>query len=295
MNQQFTQIISSKDWKGYELIDSGEGEKLERFGDYVLIRPEPKALWKKNLSQKTWKEKAHAIFNRESDNLEKGTWLIQNMPSKWHCLIKHHKLTLHFKLSLTSFKHVGIFPEQASNWLYIQDQLQTFSNEKTVLNLFAYTGGASLISSICNAKVYHVDAIKNAIHWANENAQLNNLSNIHWVVEDALKFAKREVKRGKKYQGIILDPPAYGRGPDGERWVLEDNLLELLQYVTQLIDTPGFIILNLYSLGISPTIAETIFHQLLPKNISTTTGELAISDSFGKILPLSTYCRVEVK
>jgi len=283
----------------YELIDSGNFEKLERFGDFILARPEPQAVWDKSLSEETWEKKASAIFRKTKgkDQLspdERGEWHnLKKMPEKWYMNYEQGGRKYKFKLSLSSFKHVGIFPEQAENWQYIEDKVQKMGIESPkVLNLFAYTGGASLIAKGNGADVTHVDSIKQTISWARENMDISQLTDIRWVVEDALKFVKREVKRGKKYNGIILDPPAYGRGPDGEKWILEEGINELIKSCLQLIDDENFFfILNLYSMGFSAVIAETIIKQNYPAATNTEMGELVLQDSFQKRLPLGVFYR----
>jgi len=288
----------------YELIDSGNYEKLERFGDFILARPEPQAVWDKSLSEEIWQRKASAIFKKTKgrDQLspeERGEWHnIKKMPEKWYMEYFQGKLKLKFKLSLSSFKHVGIFPEQASNWKYIEDKLSLMKSGDSafqtpkVLNLFAYTGGASLISKANGADITHVDSVKQVISWSRENMEASGLTDIRWVIEDALKFVKREVKRGKKYNGIILDPPAYGRGPDGEKWVLEEGLNELLKNCLELLDENcHFFILNLYSMGFSAVIAETIIRQNYASIQNPEMGELVLQDSFNKKLPLGVFYR----
>jgi 23S rRNA (cytosine1962-C5)-methyltransferase len=283
----------------YELIDSGNFEKLERFGDYILARPEPQAVWDKTLNEEAWEKRASAIFRKTKgkDQLspdERGEWHnLKKMPEKWHMNYEQGGKKYKFKLSLSSFKHVGIFPEQAENWLYIEDKLQKMDIPvPKILNLFAYTGGASLVAKGNGADVTHVDSIKQTISWARENMEISQLSDIRWVVEDALKFVKREVKRGKKYNGIILDPPAYGRGPDGEKWILEEGINELIKNCLQLIDDRNFFfILNLYSMGFSAVIAETIIKQNYPQISNTEMGELVLQDSFQKRLPLGVFYR----
>ena len=284
----------------YELIDSGNYEKLERFGEYILARPEPQAVWDKSLSEEVWQKKASAIFKKTKgkDQLspeERGDWQnIKKMPEKWQMTYEQGKAKLKFKLSLSSFKHVGIFPEQAENWRFIAEKLNkmTLNESPKVLNLFAYTGGASLIAKAHGADVTHVDSVKQVISWSRENMEASNLSDIRWVIEDALKFVKREVKRGKKYNGIILDPPAYGRGPDGEKWILEEGLNELIKNCLQLLDEKEFfLILNLYSMGFSAVIAETIIKQNYPNIPNPEMGELVLQDSFQKRLPLGVFYR----
>lgn len=289
----------------YELIDSGNYEKLERFGDFILARPEPQAVWDKSLSDEVWQKKASAIFKKTKgrDQLspeERGEWHnIKKMPEKWLMNYEQGKTKIKFKLSLSSFKHVGIFPEQVANWQFIEDKLIKMSQGESplvqipkVLNLFAYTGGASLVAKANGADVTHVDSVKQVISWSRENMESSGLSDIRWVIEDALKFVKREVKRGKKYNGIILDPPAYGRGPDGEKWVLEEGLNELIKNCLELLDEQNhFFILNLYSMGFSAVIAETIVKQNFSNIQNPEMGELVLQDSFQKSLPLGVFYR----
>ncbi|MER0441174.1 class I SAM-dependent methyltransferase [Emticicia sp. W12TSBA100-4] len=297
--------LLSPNISSYELIDSGNFEKLERFGDFILARPEPQAVWDKSLSDDVWQRKASAIFKKTKgrDQLspeERGEWHnIKKMPEKWYMDYVQGKSKLKFKLSLSSFKHVGIFPEQAANWKFIEEKLiamktgdSPIQQTPKVLNLFAYTGGASLISKANGADITHVDSVKQVISWSRENMEASGLSDIRWVIEDALKFVKREVKRGKKYNGIILDPPAYGRGPDGEKWVLEEGLNELLKNCLELLDeNHHFFILNLYSMGFSAVIAETIIKQNYANVQNPEMGELVLQDSFQKKLPLGVFYR----
>jgi 23S rRNA (cytosine1962-C5)-methyltransferase len=288
------QAIHINQWKNYELLDSGNFEKLERFGDYVLARPEPQAIWDKSLSEEKWLEKANAIFKKEKGNSEKGEWVRKgNMPDKWTMRYQHKGLNVAFKIALSSFKHVGLFPEQADNWDFIAEQVEKMPvKSPKVLNLFAYTGVASLAARAKGAEVTHVDAIKQTISWSRENMELSGQDNIRWVVEDALKFVKREVRRGNKYNGIILDPPAYGRGPDGEKWVLEENLNELLKACKEILDPEHhFFILNLYSLNFSPFIAETLVKSIFGKVKNPAFGEMYFEDPFKKKLPLGLFYR----
>jgi len=200
------------------------------------------------------------------------------------------------RLALTSFKHVGIFPEQASNWDFIATKCKTFKHHPKVLNLFAYTGGASLAACQSGADITHVDSVKQVVTWSRENMESSNLDGIRWVIEDAFKFVQREVKRGKKYDGIILDPPAYGRGPQGEKWVLEKQINELLQMCSEILAPQGFFIINLYSLGFSALITENLIYQhfkthLKNSNAKIELGELYLTDKFKKKLPLGTFLR----
>lgn len=282
----------------YELIDSGNFEKLERFGEYITIRPEPQAVWNKNLTEEAWKNKAHVKFVPLSSS--NGKWeFLKKMPENWELEYKHQELNIKFNLALTKFKHVGIFPEQSVNWDFIFEKLQLIKQQvekPKVLNLFAYTGGSSLAACAGGAETYHVDSIKQVVSWANRNMESSNLKDIRWVVEDAVKFVKREVKRGKIYQGIILDPPAYGHGTDGEKWKLEEQINEMIFDVLSLLDKQHhFFILNTYSLGFSSLIIENLMQDNLKKakleNIKPEYGELYIPSSTQQKLPLGVYCR----
>ncbi|PWJ59044.1 23S rRNA (cytosine1962-C5)-methyltransferase [Dyadobacter jejuensis] len=278
----------------YQLIDSGGYEKLERFGAYTLRRPEPQAIWDKSLPEAEWASRSDATFKKDKNAQEKGQWVTKkDMPERWVIQYRSGKLHLRAKLALSSFKHVGMFPEQATNWDYIAEKLGKVQEEKpTVLNLFAYTGIASLAAKACGADVTHVDSVKQVISWSRENMELSGLDNIRWVVEDAVKFVQREVRRGKQYNGIILDPPAYGRGPDGEKWVLEEQLNELLRLSAQLLKKEHFFfIINLYSLGLSALIVENLIKTHFGEESAHQFGELYIPDEFGKKLPLGVFSR----
>jgi 23S rRNA (cytosine1962-C5)-methyltransferase len=278
----------------YELLDCGNFEKLERFGPYILARPEPQAVWDRSLTDSQWRERAHAIFSRDKGSQEKGQWHLQaKMPDRWSLHYTTPTLQLKAKLALSSFKHVGIFPEQAVNWDYIAQAVYDMPVEKpTVLNLFAYTGLASLSAKAHGADVTHVDAVKPVISWSRENMELSGLDGIRWVVEDALKFVKREVRRGKKYNGLILDPPAYGRGPDGEKWLLEEQINELLGLCALLLEKNNyFFVINLYSLGFSALILDNLVESHFGKVANYQSGELYLEDSFKKKLPLGVFSR----
>ena len=229
--------LSPVNWPDYELIDSGGFEKLERFGLYYLIRPEPQAVWDKSLPEDDWEKRSNARFHKEKGNPEKGEWILKKgMPEQWFINYHYKKLKFRMRLGLTAFRHIGIFPEQSDNWNFIYDSINAMHNpSKKVLNLFAYTGGASLAAKAAGADVTHVDSIKPVVSWARENMEASGLENIRWVIEDALKFVKRESKRGNKYNGIILDPPAYGRGPDGEKWLLEDQINEMMELCSSIM------------------------------------------------------------
>ncbi|WP_018621107.1 class I SAM-dependent methyltransferase [Spirosoma luteum] len=290
------QLIIPERWAEYELIDSGNFQKLERFGDFILARPEPQAIWDKSLADQEWTRLAHAIFQRDRQSPERGDWQTKpNMRDPWYVSFQQGGLNLKFKLALTTFKHVGLFPEQANNWVYIHDKIKSLAPtvaRPSVLNLFAYTGGASLAARQAGAEVTHVDAVKPVISWARENMDYSELTNIRWMVEDAMKFVRREVRRGNHYNGIILDPPAYGRGPAGEKWVLEEHLNELLKACADLLDrTDFFFIINLYSLGFSPLILDNLMQQNFGSVPNAEWGELAVSDQARKRLPLGVFYR----
>lgn len=303
-------------WKDYELLDSGRGEKLERFGHTVLIRPEPKALWDKTLPDAQWLRQAHFAFrlasaqgSAKSGSIEdRGTWeRIRKSDEQWYISYPGEQKGLGFelRLGLTAFKHVGVFPEQAPNWEYIYRQVKRLNGGATpvkVLNLFAYTGGASLAAKAAGADVTHLDSVRQVVTWARGNMETSGMDGIRWVVEDAMKFVQREARRGNLYDGIILDPPAYGHGPDGEKWKLDESLFGLLQGVSRIL-RPGksFMVLNLYSNGYSAALGETLVREAFAltkpdgKDAAgiLTSGELALKDGFGKVLPLSIYVRLE--
>ncbi|GAB4045433.1 class I SAM-dependent methyltransferase [Spirosoma litoris] len=296
MSMTDIQLITPKPWAEYELIDSGNFQKLERFGDFVLSRPEPQAIWDKSLSDQDWERQAHAVFRRDRQSPERGDWQTKpSMRDPWYVTFRQGGLNLKFKLALTTFKHVGLFPEQADNWEYIYQKVKAISTNTPrpkVLNLFAYTGGASLAARQAGADVTHVDAVKPVISWARENMDHSELDNIRWVVEDAVKYVRREVRRGNKYNGIILDPPAYGRGPDGEKWVLEEQLNDLLKSCADLLDRDDFFfIINLYSLGFSSLILENLMQPLFGDVPNLEWGELALADQAQKRLPLGVFYR----
>lgn len=289
-------FLTVENWADYELIDSGNFEKLERFGAYVLARPEPQAIWDKHLPESEWSRQAQAVFKKEKGSSEKGQWqLKKGMPEQWFVDYRHQDMKLRFRLGLSSFKHVGLFPEQDPNWKFIYEQArQLRSPQPRILNMFAYTGAASLAAKAAGAEVTHLDSVKVVNYWARENMEASNLDQIRWIVEDAMKFARREVKRGNTYQGLILDPPAYGRGPNGEKWQLEDELNELTKLCGQLLDPSDHLFLiNLYSLGFSALILD----NLIQENLSPAAGgfrelgELYLQDQGKRKLPLGTFYR----
>ena len=232
-------------WKSYELIDIGEGRKLERFGDLIVDRPEPSATSKKEAIS-LWDEATHRFTEQKG---QKGSW---NKPiTNFTIEYQQDEVSILFQLKETAFKHLGIFPEQAENWDFIADQCKKISdsgNQPRILNLFAYTGGASLVADRFGAKVTHVDSSKSAVNWARENAELNNISTIRWIVEDARKYVERCIKRGEKFHGVILDPPIFGMVPKGKNWKLNNDLEPLLSNILKVLDPEQqFLILNTYS------------------------------------------------
>ena len=263
-------------WEDYELLDAGGGKKLERFGEIITIRPELQAYFKSELPFEEWNKLAHWEFVEKSNT--KGAWknLKKDTPKKWNIGFGE----LRFNLELTNFKHVGIFPEQESNWRFIQENLQP---GQKFLNLFAYTGAASIVARQKQAEVLHVDSVKHLISWASENMASSNLSEIKWVLEDALKFAQREVKRGNKYDGIIMDPPAFGLGAKGEKWILEEKLPALLEAASALLKPKGFLILNTYSPKLSAKELERVASRFLDRK-QTHVSELWMKTKTGKDL-----------
>ena len=296
--------IITQNWSDYELLDSGDFEKLEKFGQVVCRRPEPQAVWAKSLTEKEWQSLANASFLRNKENeqknsvdVDRGSWhLKKNCPEQWVMKFNYKDLEIKFRLGLTSFKHVGIFPEQSENWKYIYDNFKAISNtEKSFLNLFAYTGGATLAARSAGANAVHVDSVKQVLTWSNENMEINGLSGVRWMLEDALKFTEKDIRRGKKYNGIIVDPPAYGRGPNGEKWVLERDINQLLENCSKLlVEKNGFFILNLYSMSLSATISLSLAQKHFKNMKDIEFGELCVADKNDFVLPLGTYLRFKV-
>lgn len=238
-------------WQDYCLIDTSEGERLERWGDVTLIRPDPQIIWKCSHLAKEWNS-ANARYIRSASG--GGHWeYAKALPESWK--IRYKSLT--FMVKPTGFKHTGLFPEQAVNWDFCTELIKGAGKPVNVLNLFAYTGGATLACAAAGAKVCHLDAVKGMVDWGKQNAKLSGLSDmpIRWIVDDAMKFLGREIKRGNKYDGIILDPPSYGRGTNGEMWKLEDCIHELMMRCSRVLsDDPLFILLNSYTTGLSPSV-----------------------------------------
>jgi 23S rRNA (cytosine1962-C5)-methyltransferase len=266
--------IFANQWSDYELIDAGGDKKLERWGKVITIRPERNAYFAPVLSKKEWYQRADLEFEEETKSKGKWKFLTDNVPESWE--IKYNEIKL--KIELTSFKHVGLFPEQQLNWQYLEENLKS---GQRFLNLFGYTGAASLVARQLGADVFHCDSVKQVIGWGRENMELSGLSDIHWVLEDALKFAQREAKRGHKYDGIIMDPPTFGIGAKKERWKIENRFPELIEAALAIKEDKGFIIANTYSPRLEePQIKEATKescrnHQVEIATLSqnTTTGK----------------------
>ena len=237
-------------WKEYEVLDTSEGEKLERWGDYILVRPDPQVIWNTPKTHKGWR-KRNAHYHRSAKG--GGEWEFFDLPKQWE--IHYKKLT--FQLKPFSFKHTGLFPEQAANWDWFSEKIVRAGRSVKVLNLFAYTGGATLAAAWAGAGVTHVDASKGMVTWARENARSSGLEDapIRWIVDDCMKFVEREIRRGNHYDGIIMDPPSYGRGPKGEIWKIEDAVHPLVKSCSMLLsDRPLFFLINSYTTGLAPAI-----------------------------------------
>lgn len=281
----------------YELLDSGEGWKLERFGTLVCARPEPQALWRKRLPEPEWKHMAHVWYRARSSH--SGIWERSQtlVPDTWVAEGDLAGRPLRVKLALTAFKHVGLFPEQADNWTYILNRA-AYIQGKPFLNLFGYTGVATLVARMTGAQPVHVDAVKQVVRWASENAALNGLDGIRWLVDDALSFVRRELRRGRRYAGIVMDPPAYGHGPRGESWKLDEHLDELVHLSLQLLEPgPCVYIMNTYSLGYSPVVLlNTLTRRLDMMRLKTEgleTGELLLLPKEGSPLPAGVFLRFD--
>ncbi len=237
-------------WKEYEVLDTSEGEKLERWGDYILVRPDPQVIWNTPKTHKGWR-KRNAHYHRSAKG--GGEWEFFDLPKQWE--IHYKKLT--FQLKPFSFKHTGLFPEQAANWDWFSEKILRAGRPVKVLNLFAYTGGATLAAAWAGAGVTHVDASKGMVTWARENARSSGLEDapIRWIVDDCMKFVEREIRRGNHYDGIIMDPPSYGRGPKGEIWKIEDAVHPLVKSCSMLLsDRPLFFLINSYTTGLAPAV-----------------------------------------
>jgi len=283
------------DWNDYELIDAGDGEKLERWGPFVLRRPDPQAIWPKTLGPADW-NRADARYLRSSSG--GGHWEFRRpLPERW--TIAYGSLS--FYIRPTGFKHTGLFPEQAVNWNWLRERLERAGRPIRALNLFAYTGGATLACAAAGAEVCHVDAAKGIVQWAKENLQLSGLGNrpVRFLVDDALKFVQREKRRGRTYDVIVLDPPSYGRGPGGEVWKLEDDLYRFLEACAGLLsDRPLLVLLNSYTTGLSPAVLGNLLALTFGKGGRgrITTDEIGLPvGSTGLVLPAGAFGRWEAE
>ncbi len=280
-------------WKDYEVLDTSTSEKLERWKDYLLIRPDPQVLWKTPKDNPGWK-KPNGHYHRSSKG--GGEWELFSLPQQWQ--INYGELT--FNLKPFSFKHTGIFPEQAVNWDWFSKKIEKANRPIKVLNLFAYTGGATLAAAHAGATVTHVDASKGMVSWAKENAEASGLgqSPIRWIVDDCIKFVEREIRRGNRYDGIIMDPPSYGRGPKGEIWKIEDSIYDFIKLCANLLsDNPLFFLVNSYTTGLNPSVMTYMIGTELKKFGGLVTGDeigLPVT-STGLILPCGASGRWESK
>lgn len=273
-------------WKDYELIDCSEGKRLERWNDIILIRPDPQVIWKTPKENKLWYE-PHAIYNRSSSG--GGSWQIcKKIPDAWQ--VGYGELK--FNIKTMGFKHTGLFPEQAVNWDMTADLIRNAGRPVSVLNLFAYTGAATVAALKAGAKVTHVDASKGMTQWAKENAASSGVADcpVRWLVDDCLKFIRREIRRGNKYDIIIMDPPSYGRGPGGEVWKLEDEVYDFIgECASILSDDPIMMLINSYTSGLSPTVMEYILGETIQKKFGGKTGSddigIPVSSKPGRVLP----------
>ncbi len=278
MEKQMTlHMAQSTGWKDYELLDSGNGHKLERYGAYRFVRPESQALWQPKLPPTLW-ENADGIFH-ESANKDESKWKLKNnLPMRWKMQYKD----LSFWVEPTPFRHFGVFPEQATHWDWVRSQISKAQQPVNVLNIFGYTGIASLAAAAAGASVTHLDASKKSITWARENQILSNLQDkpIRWIVDDALTFVQREIRRGVKYHGLIIDPPKFGRGPKGELWKLEETFPKLLNGCRNLLaDHPSFAVVTVYAVKLSSVSLHTAMHEVLGDTVSS--GELTIAETGG--------------
>ena len=280
--------VSDK-WKDYALLDCSDGEKLERWGRYILRRPDPQAIWSTG-REGAW-DQADAVYRRSSSG--GGRWTLSNVPPQWQ--VSYGDLT--FRIKLMNFKHTGLFPEQAANWDFIRSCISGAGRPVRVLNLFAYTGAATLAAASAGASVCHVDAAKGMVGWAKENAQVSGLGEkpIRWIVDDCRKFVEKEIRRGKQYDALIMDPPSYGRGPTGEVWKLEDSLYDFLELCTGVLSPePLFVLISSYTTGLQPAVltylAETVFSRRFGGRAESRELGLPVENN-SLILPCGAACR----
>lgn len=276
-------------WKDYTLLDVSSGERLERWGEYILIRPDPQAIWTSEKRRPEWRQ-ANAVYHRSSSG--GGHWEIKRLPESWRV----HYRDLTFQIKPMNFKHTGLFPEQAVNWDFMRKKIESANRPVRVLNLFAYTGGATMACAKAGASVTHVDASKGMVQWAKENAVLCGLGEhpIRYFVDDCMKLVEREIRRGNTYDGIVLDPPSYGRGPGGEVWQLEERLYPFMLRVTQLLSPdPLFLILNSYSTGLSASVMEYLLRLTMPERLKGRfeSAELGLRTANGGRFPAGSAAR----
>ncbi len=274
----------SDHWNDYEVIDCSKGEKLERWGDFLLVRPDPQVIWDTPRTHRGW-NKPNARYHRSAKG--GGQWEFFDLPQQW--TVRYENLT--FNLKPFSFKHTGLFPEQAANWDWFGDLIARSGRPVKVLNLFAYTGGATLAAAKAGAGVTHVDASKGMVTWAKENAKSSGLEQapIRWIVDDCIKFAEREIRRGSRYDAVIMDPPSYGRGPKGEVWKIEDAIHPLVKLCSQLLsDRPLFFLINSYTTGLAPSVLSYMLSVEIASRHkgAVTAGELGLPVTrTGLVLP----------
>lgn len=276
-------LLIADQWKEYELIDTGSGERLERWGDVLLRRPDPQIIWPLEEETNKWR-KADAIYHRSETG--GGRWEFRRkLPERWSISYKD----LRFYIRPTNFKHTGLFPEQAANWDWIIEKIQKANRPIRLLNLFAYTGGATVAAAYAGAEVVHVDAAKGMVQWAKENLQLSGLEDrpVRFITDDVFKFVQREIRRGRKYDAIIMDPPSYGRGPKGELWKLEDNLYPFLESCMEVLaDEPLFFLINSYTTGLSPLVLTNLLTLTLTMRFGgkIAAGEIALPIQASRLL-----------
>ena len=264
----------SNGWRDYELIDCSSGEKLERWGDQLLVRPDPQAIWNTPRVHRGWRENAGRYARSSTGG---GAWQNRSMPERWQ--VRYGDLT--FNVKPMNFKHTGLFPEQAVNWDWARERIAAAGRPVSVLNLFAYTGAATVACAGAGASVCHVDAARGMVQWARENAKSSGLENapVRWIVDDCAKFVEREIRRGRRYDALIMDPPSYGRGPTGEVWKLEENLYPFLELVAGVLsDQPLFVILNSYTTGLAPSVLTYLLESVIARRFGgrTESGELGL-------------------
>ena len=282
-------MLLADKWKDYELIDVSYGERLERWGKYILVRPDPQAIWHGKRDNPLWNKPDAHYYRSKSGG---GKWEIYNLPESWQIRYKN----LVFNIKPMNFKHTGVFPEQAVNWDFMSDKIISSGRQVNVLNLFAYTGAATMACASAGASVCHVDASKGMVQWAKENAQSCGLADrpIRYIVDDCIKFVEREIRRGKKYDGIIMDPPSYGRGPGKEVWQLEDMLFNFVEKCTCLLsDDPLFFILNSYSTGLSASVMEYLLRLCIGDNAGGCfeSSEIGLKTKKGLAFPSGSVAR----